>query len=69
MTSDIVNNDLSSSFEANISITSNSDLYVPGKLHLDIINLKSEYIRIINSLDVKLSNDSDTAIINTNIEL
>ena len=55
-----VNDTINTSLEANISITSNSDLYVPGKLHLDIISLKSEYIRIINSLNVKLSSQSET---------
>ena len=57
------NNDSTSSSEANISLTSNSEMYVPGKLHVDIISLKTEYLRIINSLDVKLSDDNNTTTI------
>ena len=60
--------DISNS-EENISVTSNPDLYVPGKLHLDIVSLKTEYIRIINTLDGKTPNNSETDIIETDIEL
>ena len=55
--------------EANISITSNSDLYVPGKLHIDIVSLRTEYLRIINALDIKNNSNSDTHSIENNIEL
>ena len=39
-----------SSLNTNVSVTSTSDFMVPNKLYLDITQLRTEYIRIVNCL-------------------
>ena len=61
------NNQMSPS-ESDISITGMTDLYIPGKLYLDINKLNTEYLRILNVLDVKPSNETEPVTIDNSIE-
>ena len=51
---------LNTSLCTNISLTSTTDFMVPNKLHADIVQLRVEYLSVVNSMNIHLETKSSS---------